>query len=81
MSSNSSSIPTMHTNFETAPEFAQYRRLGEYRVLRCDFPHLMGWSQLRRPIGLPRSFKTPYFTGNHSPMSNGMKYSVTFELF
>jgi len=51
--------------FNTAPEFEVYRKSnrGEYRVLRCEFPHLMGWSKLQRPSILPRSLKTPYFSG------------------
>ncbi|XP_035707045.1 calcium/calmodulin-dependent protein kinase [Folsomia candida] len=57
--------------FDTAPEFLKYRRRGEYRVIRCDFPQLMGWSTLRRPPGLPRSLKTPYFAGEFAPLSLG----------
>lgn len=65
--------------FDTAPEFLKYRRRGEYRVIRCDFPQLMGWSTLRRPPGLPRSLKTPYFAGEFAPLSLGISKILQFE--
>jgi hypothetical protein len=57
--------------FDTAPEFEVYRKSnrGEYRVLRCEFPKLMGWSTLQRPPMLPRSLKAPYFSGPYALQS------------
>jgi len=54
----------------TDPKFQPYRysNRGEFRVLRCEFPQLMGENQLKRPDYLPRSLHHPYIAGPFAPI-------------